>query len=196
MLLSPSYLNQIKQCIILPKVSAPTFNQTKAAVFIHICCCHLCRHWSGILLIKSYMFSIDLLFLPFVKEWWNGNGKTVADNSLFFPGQIVPKWLPLKKEVAPLMTANSKALADLNHLHFHCICPERTEKKISGLGLWRVWIYMSNMWDFPVDEDCLTKGKYLFTSNWERNNTAAKTSALSGWARRGCGWLKHGCNLF
>lgn len=31
--------------------------------------------------------------------------------------------------------------------------------------------------DFPVYEDYLTRRKYLFRSNWERNNTATKSMA-------------------
>lgn len=124
----------------------------------------------------------------FVKQWLNGNGDSVADSSHFLPVNIAPA-SPSKKGKSP--DADS-IIRSADRFSKPGSFPSWGSER---MGLWSVDIRPA-CGDFPMEEDCRTRGKYLSRGNWNRNNTAATALAPSGWATRGCEWLKHGCNLF
>lgn len=116
----------------------------------------------------------------FVKEWLNS--KTVADNSHFFQSRSSQHVSFLEEKLHTddnkIKSADSSSKPPPFPSH-----PSRSQNELTweenkgALGIVESVDIRTACGDFPVDEDCLTRGKYLFRSNWERNNTAAKTSA-------------------
>lgn len=165
------------------KVSTTTCNQTyeRGSIYSFLVLSSMPPLVRNFTQYELYVFK-GLLFPPpfFVKEWLNS--KTVADNSHFFQSRSSQhvSFLEEKLHTDDNKIKSADSFSKPPPFPSH---PSRSQNELTweenkgALGIVESVDIRTACGDFPVDEDCLTRGKYLFRSNWERNNTAAKTSA-------------------